>query len=138
MNASAVFYLFSPGVGSNLRIAYSAVLFGGFMKISEGCAAVASGHRQEWHYGGYAQVVEVEACGFKDDHVVARAWLVSGGEANRREAWSLYRLSETYPIRELVDLCEAPHNGHEHPDLRLDATACEARQPVPVLLSYEC
>ena len=101
------------------------------MKISEGCAAVASGHRQEWHYGGYAQVVEVEACGFKDNHVVARAWLVSGGEANRRQAWGLYRLSETYPIRELVDLCEAPHNGHEHPDLRLDATACEAvRAPV--------
>jgi hypothetical protein len=96
------------------------------MKLSEGCAAVASGHRQEWHYGGYAQVVEVEACGFKDDHVVARAWLVSGGEAYRRGAWGLYRLNETYPIRELVDLCDAPHNGCGHPDLRLDATACEA------------
>jgi hypothetical protein len=51
------------------------------MNISEGCAAVASGRRQEWHYDGYAQVVEVEACGFKDDDVVARAWLVSGGRS---------------------------------------------------------
>ena len=90
------------------------------MKFSEGCAAV-----------GYAQVVEVEACGFKDDHVVARAWLVSGGEAYRRGAWGLYRLNETFPSRELVDLCDAPHNWLWDPDLRLDATACEAaRAPV--------
>src|SRR4051812_31636293 len=114
-------------VGETVRIAYSATsLIGeGFMKISEGCAAVASGHRQEWHYGGYARVVEVEACGFKDDHAVARAWLVSGGEAYRRKAWRLYRLNEIYPIRELVDLCEARHSGYGHSDLRLDATACE-------------
>ena len=102
------------------------------MKISEGCAAVSSGRRQEWHYGGYAQVVEVEACGFKGDHAVARAWLVSGGEAYRRQAWGLYRLDEIYPIRELVDLCDAPHKGYGHPDLRLEATACEAVR-VPVL-----
>lgn len=102
------------------------------MKISEGCAAVASGRRQEWHYGGYARVVEVEACGFKDDHAVARAWLVSGGQGCQRQAWGLYKLDETFLIRELVDLCDAPHKGYGHPDLRLEATACEAVR-VPVL-----
>jgi hypothetical protein len=98
---------------------------GAIMKIKEGCAAVGSGRRQEWHYGGYALVVEVQACGFKGDDAVARAWRVNGGQAGRSEGWSLFSLRDVHLARELAELCHAPREGYGHPDFELDATACQ-------------
>jgi hypothetical protein len=93
------------------------------MKIREGCAAVGSGRRQEWHYDGYALVVEVQACGFKDCDAVARVWRVNVGQQG--QGWSLFSLRDVHLIRELAELCDVRREGYGHPDFKLDATACQ-------------
>jgi hypothetical protein len=92
------------------------------MRIEHACAAVASGRRQEWHYNGYAQTVEVQACGVKNGEVVARVWQVSGGEDYRQPGWDLFRLKDAHLIRELDERCDAPLHGYPQPHFSLDLT----------------
>jgi hypothetical protein len=100
------------------------------MKMEHACAAVASGHRQEWHYNGYARTLEVQACGVKDGNVVARVWQVSGGEDYRQPGWDLVTLKDAHVIRELAALCDAPLDGYSQPDLKLDITFfCQKKRP---------